>query len=352
MRKQHNSQHQQIISQITNSCETKNAKRGLKALAKTADLSYLYGGASMVAEVLRTVAPDNDTPVHVVIHSALDKDVFDHCRWYALVPLLLNQVNRKFTFTILVDEKVTDTPTRFRRVIDYIIAAELKGNVDVQLMESNLHDYIEQASFDGITCVINNVLSKHDVSSNDIVSTLRELVSKGIPYVISDVAPVPLLYKMSFLTAIGLSSRTSMIKNQFPIRFNKIQSVSYSHFGYAAVLTDVDSEYRFDRSILAGLFTLEYQLLDRFEHHDPLDMLPVSDQGNLRLFKDVSYDAEKNTFTIAYHGDVYHLAATDICSELPFPLDNHGLSDQSANVCTALHIYAQLVNHIKMRRAA
>lgn len=353
MSKQSQSTHLQVVSKLLDSCETKNAKRGLKALAKSADLSYLFAGASMIATIVEQLGLNQkDDPIHVVIDSALDNDIFDHCRWLAIVPLLLGDASCKCTFTVLVQGKYKDTPTQFRRVIDYIIAAELKNNVNITMVEASLTEFIDNIGLDDVTFVLNNILTKQSVDNSISATTIHNIVERGVPYIVCDVSPVSVLYRGGMLNLAGVSSSGQLIKNPYPVYFGKIKSVKYANFGYALVFDQSDENFEYDNSLLESYLGLEHFLLCRLEHHDPLKKPPFEEQGSIRLFTGVTLYPDSCHSVVEYQGDTYQLSLDKNLAVPPFSLASKDVNELSANACWALSIYGHLTYDIKRRKVA
>lgn len=332
---------QQILDIVRQNCETKNAKRGLKMLGKKADVSYMLALPGLVVDAVNTydLVGVNQCEFNILIHAGLTVDCVDFYRWFALIPFLLERKSLRVNVVVVCEEN-NDTQTHFRKVIDYLIHYELKSNFSSDIIIGKVSQVIDEYGDDYFQLIVNNIPQKKDFLDKLEVDALKRLVSKGIPYLISDFCKFSLHYRYNFLKLCGFKTEHLSQVNRLGLSFKKnpVSHTFYRHSGEYLLLDQLDEDFEFDSTLINELGEYEPYLIDRLNKGDPLDFIPFVEKGILHLMNDVNYDLESHIVKLSLGGDNYSFKMDGL---LIFPAEcEYESSDIDAEkVIISLHFY-------------
>lgn len=341
-----------LLNKIIDSCTTKNAKKGLKWLSKTADLSYMGALPSLASEVIirKNLLNDGKQEINILIHASLSHDCVDHYRWFALIPFLVGKLDLKINVVAITADNNTDTLTQFRNVIDFIIVKEIGDRFSSELVQGDLSSVVDNYGEDYFDLVINNIPSSKDLSNQKDNEVIKKLIDKGVPYVLSDISRVTLLNRYNMFKLVGYGSTGDVWINIHGLNFSKKLSTVYQHCGHYIILDEVNEVLDSVQVQLDAFIHMEKPIVSRLEHGDRLNKTPFKTEDNITIFEGVIYNENTGNVRLAYLGDNYRLKINNYPM---FPLRFENQSDldfQSDLVYWGINLYTQILNELSVKQ--
>lgn len=332
----------EALKYIETIVKTKSAKRGIKLLRKHGQLDFVFAMPGLVKSLLSEGKIQIiDNTLNILLHNPLKFDVMDHMMHFAILPLMLGRPELNVHIVSINSEAVEDTPTTYRKVFDYFIAKELTGTFSAEMFSGSMQDIVGQFGASYFNVAINNELRAGDLAdSKDDVS---ELVSNGVPYVISDVAPNLTLQRYNIARSFGLGASSGLHRSKHGVRFKKNTSAEYF---YSAHYLIVDRTIEAPTHIAQEQFnTIDELIVERLEQGDPLTSPYYRDHGSyLEIMPFVTIDKATSKLSLSHFGNDYQATAPTY-SGIPLPTGismERNMDELADDVYFAFVMYANL----------
>lgn len=292
-----------FFKSLINQCHVKRARVAFKHMSKAADCSLYV----TLPGLIDLHAPSRDT-LNVLLVNASDKEIIDHGRWVALLGYLRNNKNLNINLWIIPKQAVKGVITKARNAIDFLIEKDYEGQVNTNLVTGNFETIVNEIGIDNIDLIINDNPEIDDHNSPKSMIALRTIISKGIPYVISDMSPLVLLFKLNFFNCWGVTSSQNQSFNKYSQSVQTNISAPLRHMGYSFVLdTLIESPSHIEKEDRQIFNAFAESLVSCLNIGEPMQRLPsveslVSD-AEVKLLDQFYWNKKDNKLVCTHSGD-------------------------------------------------
>jgi hypothetical protein len=304
LRNKTNPHGQKLLLSIAREVKSKRLRAAIKTLANRADPSAFCALPGLVAPYLSTTG---DEAVNIVYYHSKENEIWDHGLWFALLPYMLDNMNISINLYIIPCKNSKEQMTDYRTMLDYLIENELQGRVKTYVVNQSFCELVNELGTDNISAIINNNPSIDDHNNPDDLRALHNVVDKKVPYIVSDMSPVVLYYKLSMFNHWGLAtSNVEVSKNAYFVPVSRSVSGTHRFAGYSVNLNTVINEPQLLSSLQrTSLDQYAGALLECLNLGEPLVNVPcVNDDQTVKVFECFSYNPEKQTTTCSHTGDI------------------------------------------------
>lgn len=217
--------------------------------------------------------------------------------------------------------------TKGRAVIDYLIDADYEGTINTHVVAGDFATVVSEIGMDNIDVILNDNPDVDDHNTKESIEALSSVVSSGIPYVISDMSPLVLNFKLHLFNAWGLTAIEPMDFNKYSLMVNRNISAPHRYMGYSLVINKpYSTPSLISKSDKTALNSLAASMVSCLNIGEPLKRLPTSDAlvasgGDIKLLEQFSINPSKKTLTCSHTGDtitVHFKDLPDCPVQLPF----------------------------------
>lgn len=289
---------------MVDQCEVKKAKVALKAMSKTKDCSLFVSLPGLISQY----TPEDASTVNALILNASDKDIIDHGRWVTLLGYLRKNKALNINLWIIPKKGVQGNVTKARPVIDYLIEKDYQGEINTHLVVGDFETVVSEIGMDNIDIVINDNPDIDDHNTKASLAMLTAMIENNIPYVISDISPLVLNFKLYIFNCWGLTATKPMEFNPYSLYVRKNISAPHRYMGYSYA---IDASYSM-RHIITKDEKLQFNnlaasLVSCLNIGEPLRKLPsissLADvSGDVPLLEQFSLNVAAKSLTCLHSG--------------------------------------------------
>lgn len=342
-----NPQGQKLLLSIARQVKSKRLRAAIKTLANRADPSAFCALPGLVAPYLPTT---DVKPVNIVYYHSQENEIWDHGLWFALLPYMLDNLNISINLYIIPCKNSKEHMTDYRTMLDYLIENELHGRVKTYVVNQTFSELVNELGTDNVSAIINNNPSIDDHNNTDDLEALHDVILKKVPYIVSDMSPIVLYYKLSMFNQWGLATSNSVVsKNAYFVPVNRSASGTHRFAGYSVNLnTIINKPQLLTSSQRLCLDQYAGALLSCLNLGEPLVNVPViNDDQTIKVFEYFTYNPIKQVTTCSHTGDTITVRNTSVP---PMPEQGSEMIDNSLWALWALQAYIAHVTAVSKHK--
>lgn len=345
----------ELLKSVQDQCDSKRVKSTLRAMSKATDCS-LY--TSLPGLISNFVQIDTET-VNILVVNASEKDIIDHGKWVALLGYLLKNKSLNINLWIIPKKNTQGEVTKGRPVIDYLIDKDYKGVINTHLVAGDIDTVIAEIGLEHINLIINDNPDIDDHNTPESLGALNAIVDKGIPYVIADISPIVLNFKLNIFNAWGFTATDQMEFNKYSLAVRNNISASHRHMGYAYVINaHYSSSQLIDKAEKQHFNQLAASVVSCLNVGEPMKRLPSiidlhASQESFNLLEWFAINQAKKTLSCRHSGDKVTIQF-DSLPECPISKDVHEPTNaQNAELTLwIMTLYQMYLQSYKVRQRA
>lgn len=338
---------QKLLLSIALQVKSKRLRAAIKTLANKADPSAFCALPGLVAPYL---SASGSKAVNIVYYHSKENEIWDHGLWFALLPYMLDNLDISINLYIIPCKNSKEHMTDYRTMLDYLIENELHGRVKTYVVNQSFSELVSELGVDNISAIINNNPDVDDHNNIHDLQALHNVVAKKVPYIVSDMSPLVLYYKLSMFNQWGLAtSCESVNKNAYFVPVSRSASSTHRFAGYSVNLNTVTTEPQLiSAAQRSSLDQYAGALLQCLNLGEPLVSLPnVDDPRSIQIFECFAYNSTQQTTTCSHTGDTITVPNTSVP---PMPEQGSEMIDKSLWTLWSLQAYMAHLNSVSKHR--
>jgi hypothetical protein len=347
LRNKTNPHGQKLLLSIACQVKSKRLRAAIKTLANRADPSAFCALPGLVSPYLPTT---DIKSVNIIYYHSKENEIWDHGLWFALLPYMLENLNISINLYIIPCKSSKEQMTDYRTMLDYLISNELLGRVKTYVVNQSFSELVSELGTDNISAIINNNPSIDDHNNLDDLNALHHVVDKKVPYIVSDMSPVVLYYKLSMFNQWGLATSNETVrKNAYFVPVSRSVSGTHRFAGYSVNVNTVLSKPQILSPLQrTSLDQYAGALLACLNIGEPLVNIPsVNEDQIIKVFDCFSYDPVKQITTCSHSGDTITVPNSSVP---PIPEKGSEMVDNSLWTLWALKAYIAHLNAVSKHK--